>query len=1187
MTGLTMPESNDQALQTLVAECIQVLGEKGSAAVEGVLARYPALASAVRAQLAQLRRAGLLDEAKAAVSLPPIPATIGPYRILEAVGSGGMGVVYLAEQREPVRRKVAVKVIKLGMDTREVVARFGAERQALAMMTHANIARVLDAGSSDDGRPYFVMEYVAGLPLTEYCDRHHLATKQRLALFLAVCDGVQHAHLKGVIHRDLKPSNVLVAEQDGQPLPKIIDFGVAKAIGPRLTEATLHTHAGMVVGTPEYMSPEQAGRDVLDVDTRTDVYSLGVLLYELVTGQLPFESARLRRDWSEMQRILREEDPKTPSQRLATTHDTATDIARRRATDVIALRRELRGDLDWICLKALEKERDRRYATVNDLAADIRRHLANEPVLASPPSRLYRLRKFVRRNAVQVAAGVVVIFALVAGLAVSVLYWRQARDAAHTAVRALAGESAARGAAEANFERALAAVDQMLLRVGDTELAEVPQMEATRKALLSDALAFYREILRERTDDPRTQFEAARVQTAEASLLNQLGDHAGATVAADAAVRTLRVVAAARPQPIVSVRLARALCEQAEAAANDNKADAAIALLDAAVAELLSTLQRDPGLPAVNLDLATTLQRRAVQWEARDRERALADHRAAVAQSKIAVTAGLDGAAGMAARCRLGLFGALVALGQVALAEQELLALRDELVAQSRDDKVGREVRETLADTLTRLAATFFARGQFDQFEVCTRDELRLRQAILAEQAHTPRRRADLARCHANLGIALANGPEPAAAEAEFRQAVRLLEALVAEVPLPAHRASLATHSHNLALHLIRDKSLAGLREAREHCERALAQTVALAAEDPKSHWHADNVTGIRNLLAGIVRQLGDAQAASALAEVALADAQALAAREPTLDHYGTLIGTAAEAAESAFELEQLTRARTAVDVGLAAMERMRAVSDDPDVHRSMQCVLLRLAGLIYARAGEHEAAAAKAFALLEAGAEDRRSGLAAGDVLRLCWLSLGGQGPQAAEYAARARRHYSETKARLERELEEAPDDPVLRYFRACAVLGGAELDAGAEQPAALIAELEPALAVLREEFTHSSVSPMFTAQVRSGYALLAQASLSAGDAVRARQAAAQLVAISAGAPEPLLRAAVFFARCAETQRGTPEQTTCSDLAVGALQQCLDAGFADPARIEGDATLAAVLASDAARTLRARLAAR
>ena len=332
------------------------------------------------------------DLTRAQSSRVPGTQTIGSYRLLERVGEGGMGEVWLAEQTHPIHRHAALKVIKAGMDTAQVVARFEAERQALALMDHPAIAKVFDAGATPEGRPYFAMEYARGETITAYATRHRLTVPDRLDLFLQVCEGVQHAHQKGIIHRDLKPSNVLVVVRDDCPFVKIIDFGVAKATTQSLTERTLHTELGAFIGTPEYMSPEQAEFGGLDIDTRTDVYALGVILYELLTDTLPFESKALReKGLDEIRRTIREVDPPKPSTKVTASADS---VGRTTASgEAGRLASQLRGDLDWIAMKALEKDRTRRYATVGELAADLQRHLDNQPVLASPPSTVYRVRE--------------------------------------------------------------------------------------------------------------------------------------------------------------------------------------------------------------------------------------------------------------------------------------------------------------------------------------------------------------------------------------------------------------------------------------------------------------------------------------------------------------------------------------------------------------------------------------------------------------------------------------------------------------------------------------------------------------------------------------------------------------------------------------------------------------------------
>ncbi len=399
-----------------------------SAYLEQACAGDPVLRAQIEQLLKAHQQSGLFMERPApalcATVDDPIrerPGTvIGPYKLMEQIGEGGMGLVFVAEQLQPVRRKVALKVIKPGMDTRQVVARFEAERQALAIMDHPNIAKVLDGGETAGGRPYFVMELVKGLPITEYCDQNQVPIRQRLELFVSVCEAVQHAHQKGIIHRDLKPSNVMVVSHDGRPVVKVIDFGVAKAIGQQLTEKTIYTQFSQMVGTPLYMSPEQAGQSGLDVDTRSDIYSLGVLLYELLTGTTPFDRERMRElSYDEMRRIIREEEPPKPSTRISTLGKAATAVSMQRQSEPRQLSRLFRGELDWIVMKALEKDRNRRYETTNGLARDIQRYLMHEPVEACPPSVGYRLRKLVRRHRLALAvSGLILLFILSLGTVV-------------------------------------------------------------------------------------------------------------------------------------------------------------------------------------------------------------------------------------------------------------------------------------------------------------------------------------------------------------------------------------------------------------------------------------------------------------------------------------------------------------------------------------------------------------------------------------------------------------------------------------------------------------------------------------------------------------------------------------------------------------------------------------------------
>jgi eukaryotic-like serine/threonine-protein kinase len=392
---------------------------------------------------------------------------IGPYKVLQKIGEGGCGAVYMAEQEKPIRRRVAIKIIKLGMDTKNVIARFESERQALAMMDHPNIARVLDAGATETGRPYFVMELIHGINILEYCDKNHYDTSQRLELFVRVCNAIQHAHQRGIIHRDIKPSNILVTSHDGLPVPKVIDFGIAKAMTEPLTDKTLFTSYGLFIGTPAYMSPEQAEYSGLDVDTRSDIYSLGVLLYELLAGKPPFDQKDLMSSGlDEMRRTLREREPQRPSAKLKSySIEDLTTTAARRQIETSKLQSLLKGDLDWIVMKALEKDRRRRYETVNGLAMDVGRFLNNEPIVARPPSRRYRLQKLVQRNRIVFSAASIVTLVMLAWIGTSTwLFFREkqlrnlAVEAQRQAEQARQNEATLRREADARAQIARAAV---------------------------------------------------------------------------------------------------------------------------------------------------------------------------------------------------------------------------------------------------------------------------------------------------------------------------------------------------------------------------------------------------------------------------------------------------------------------------------------------------------------------------------------------------------------------------------------------------------------------------------------------------------------------------------------------------------------------------------------------------------
>jgi serine/threonine protein kinase/Flp pilus assembly protein TadD len=506
-------------------------------AVEGLLRLYATAGSFLEGPALAPAAPGTFAETVTTAEAPAEagPGTyLGPFKLIEPIGEGGMGTVWLAQQTEPVKRLVAVKLIKAGMDSRQVIARFEAERQALALMDHANIARVLDAGPTSAGRPYFVMDLVKGVPITRYCDEHHLTPRRRLELFLPVCQAVQHAHQKGVIHRDLKPSNVLVALYDGKPVPKVIDFGVAKAAGETLTEKTLVTGFGALVGTLEYMSPEQAEINQLDIDTRSDIYSLGVLLYELLTGSTPFTRKEMEEGGMlEMLRVIREQEPTTPSAKLSTAEGLPT-LAANRGTEPARLTKLVRGELDWIVLKALEKDRNRRYDTASAFAADVQRYLDDQPVQACPPSAWYRFRKFARRNkAVLANASVVALAVALVTLVSMAVVWSEKNDA--VAARKLADEksreaTSAQQSASEQRNLALETLNELTFAVQE-EIRESEQIRAMtgeqsevrrvarqlRQKVLDQAVAGLRRVQRS-ADNTRALDEsmaAARVRMGE------------------------------------------------------------------------------------------------------------------------------------------------------------------------------------------------------------------------------------------------------------------------------------------------------------------------------------------------------------------------------------------------------------------------------------------------------------------------------------------------------------------------------------------------------------------------------------------------------------------------------------------------------------------------------------------------
>ncbi len=783
----------------------------------------------------------------------------GRYTLHEVLGEGGMGTVYRAGQTEPVKRQVALKLIKIGMVSRTVLARFDAERQALALMDHPNIARVYDGGTTEGGQPFFVMELVSGEPITEYCDRRRLPVRTRLELFVSVCQAVQHAHQKGIIHRDLKPSNVMVTEVDGRPTPKVIDFGVAKATELKLTDFSL-ADTGAIVGTPTYMSPEQADPASMDIDTRTDVYALGVILYELLAGSPPLEAKQFRRGAIlEMLRMVREVDPPKPSTKVSTA-DALPSIAASRGIDPAQLGRALRGDLDWIVMMALEKDRTRRYETANGFAADILRHLAHEPVVAAPPSRAYRLRKFVRKHRGAVIAASLVLLTMLGGLAAvaAVQTVANARLAASLARETKANTDLAaanaeltrsRAAVQARYNLAVEAIKAFHTGVSEDFLLKQDQFKALRDRLLKSATEFYGRLgamLGKETDQAsRRALWQANFEVAE--LTSKVGKPEDALAAHRQVLAAREALAARAPaDPDIRADVGRSLIAVAfllamslhgeEAEATYRKAESLLVELD------LTTADAAPARAV----LARCRSRLGWLLIGTGREdEALALLRLARADQEAPAAA-----PGATAESRQDLAGTI---GAVAIALQK--------TGKSSDEEVDAEFREELsilqkltddnpavADFRIRLASRLEIRagslsrkGKFPEAEAEQRKALSIYQKMADDNPAVIDFRRFLANSHRNFRRFLSDMGRSSEAEAESREALAIEQKLVDDNPAVAeHRVGLAIGHNELGTALL----LAGKSsEAEAESRKALAIYRELVDDNPA-------ITNLRQRLA-------------------------------------------------------------------------------------------------------------------------------------------------------------------------------------------------------------------------------------------------------------------------------------------------------------------------------------------------
>ncbi len=1150
-----------EAADELVAKCILVYERDGDGGVELLLAEHPELAAAARARFVELRDGGLL--------LPPLrhPEWIGTYRVLRHLGTGGMGSVFLAEQREPVVRQVAVKLIRPGMDSQEVLARFTVERQALALLDHPHVARIFDAGLTDDGRPFLVMEHIDGVPLLRYCDERQLSMVERLQLFVRICEAVQHAHQKGVIHRDLKPGNILVAERDGAPWPVVIDFGVAKAVRGRLGARSTVTLPGQLLGTPEYMSPEQAHNE-LDVDTRTDVYSLGVVLFELLTGTLPIRATQGHRgNQAQLRRLLDESEPPTPSSRITDLGADGASIADRRATDLMSLRRRLRGDLDWIVLKAIARDRERRYGMPADLAADLLRHLRNEPVLAGPETKRYRFGKFLRRNRLQVGAGAAVAFALVGGLATSLVFWRNA-DASERA----ALQHATR--AEQNLERALAATNE-LLSFGNDALLDLPHMEPVRRQLMERTLTMFGEIEAIAVSgDARSRWHVADAQRRVGRLQLQLGDTAAALGNLRGAHQRLQAIIPGTVDERARDRgLAVTALAHADALFADGQVEAMAPLLQDAVERLRRLWQQGPQADDLRGLLLDALLTRG-QWARRfDRELARALYQEAeglAAPWREQPTAIDPGHLAQALLVGCEHATMLTGVGDPGAARQRMSAVVRDLEA-AVPASAPRLLQRRFLAVFRRAAAQLFDLEQREEAVVAIERALPILDELVREHPDLVTYHVQRVQLLTKLFITRNRLGKNVAARRDYAACVAAAEALVKLDSTPNARYLLAfalVHGSYGALYYQSMGGEVDVARVRADCERGLALLVELPAELRSAHTTrrveslALHSRAMERANRGeLDAAIDDYAAAAELQDSIVRDADDVENIEDSL-YLKVLRG------ELLLRQRRFAEAKVVYEMAFPAMQALKGrVSRPADwaiKERNVRSALARVRGLTGDVAG-----AIELFATL--GRDDNDwvgRDFAGRGMLETCF-ALPKDDARRPDLLQRAR---AVLQASLQKERAQDLDDPMVLVMRSGTLLIQAELEQAVGDWRAAATAWAGVVDGYSASFEGraSDRNRVRLARAMQGHG---KALLQVPEVAAARAVGVRMVELFAGKPDELVAAADLAARCAAAEPGTPAAASDRQFGVERLLAAFAAGFRDAKALEAMPALQPLLA--------------